>query len=111
MPALIFNRLTLRTILWNLQVTIYQKCKLQSLKRWQNKIPGTENVDFNRYPDGTYRRFWLKVYLEEFGFLNNLAPCTENDVTKLDNQVQLSVAVWFIVCAVIYATVIRLKTC
>ena len=52
-----------------------------------DEYAGVETVDFSRYPDETYQKWWLKIYLEELHKLQDLGPVTDDKLQNLFKEV------------------------
>ena len=59
-----------------------------------DEYAGVETVDFSRYPDETYQKWWLKLYLEEVHTQKSLGPVTDAKVDELYKEVN-----FFSLCA------------
>jgi ethanolamine kinase len=58
---------------------------------------GVETVDFNRYPDESYQKWWLTMYLEEIHRLKELGSVSDDEVESLYREVN-----FFSLCAHIW---------
>lgn len=46
---------------------------------------GVDNIDYSLYPEETFQRSWLRIYLQCYNGTRNVS---EDDVTKLYQQIQ-----------------------
>jgi len=52
-----------------------------------DEYAGVETVDFNRYPDESYQKWWLRIYLEEVHKQKDLGTVSDDQVDNLFKEV------------------------